>query len=421
VVRIFRSGDPATRDPYDIEKEELTTLVDDLLLRTRALMDGRLDGKRDGDNGENVDSQATASDSASAHHVIAFSGGIDSSVAAALVHAVVSTSSSSMPFSLPASQSLPLSLPSARYHSETATAVLGISPAVPDDQRLLAAEVADAIGIRFEQIHTTEGSDAVYQANDGRACLACKTHLYNNVKGIADYYDPYRSGGGAKDNTNGNTNGNVNINATTTTATSISTTDTWLYNGTNAEDGTDPTRLGLIAASEFGVRSPLEHLSKSTIRKVGRHAFGLPNWDRAAAPCLRSRLAIGVMATQDHLRIVASAEKFVRRELDWDVRKSLRVRILTRNRAVIEAEVDDENDGCNENDNELSDDPDSGHWTLEQLRERLDGGGATTATGLSPWRHYFQNELGFASVDVRRFRSGSVAPKIVRPLPSLRN
>jgi hypothetical protein len=31
-----------------------------------------------------------------------------------------------------------------------------------------------------------------------------------------------------------------------------------LFNGTNAEDKTDPTRVGLKAAEEFGVASPLE-------------------------------------------------------------------------------------------------------------------------------------------------------------------
>lgn len=204
-----------------------------------------------------------------------------------------------------------------------------------------------------------------------------------------------------------------------------------MYNGTNAEDLRDPTRLGLIAASDFNVRSPLEHLSKPTIRLVGKHYFGLPNWDRAAAPCLRSRLAVGVPATSDHLKAVEDAEAYVKHQLGhWDVTKSLRVRILSKNRAMIEVEANDEND------HENSDDSDSAegrrHWTLEEIRDRLEGRRGLVSSNLnlntasnnndddepslSPWKRYFQQELGFASVDVRRFKTGSVAPKLSNSL-----
>ena len=57
--------------------------------------------------------------------------------------------------------------------------------------------------------------------------------------------------------------------------------------------------LGLIAASDFLVRSPLDLVSKGDVRRAARH-LGLPNWDAAASPCLRSRLAIGVEATMSY-------------------------------------------------------------------------------------------------------------------------
>lgn len=41
-----------------------------------------------------------------------------------------------------------------------------------------------------------------------------------------------------------------------------------LYNGTNADDQLDPTRLGLVAASQFEVVSPLGQLTKSEVREV---------------------------------------------------------------------------------------------------------------------------------------------------------
>ena len=64
-----------------------------------------------------------------------------------------------------------------------------------------------------------------------------------------------------------------------------------LYNGTNADDLTDPTRLGLLSAAHHRVNSPVCQLSKLRVRQLAQ-AAGLPNWNLAAAPCLRSRLAV---------------------------------------------------------------------------------------------------------------------------------
>jgi len=353
-----------TAVPYDPEKEDTTILVDDLLRRTRSLMDGNdsLIGRNNNHNNTN-----------SAHHVIAFSGGIDSSVGLALIHRIVSSSS----------------LSSTVYDNESVTAVLGLSPAVPVDQRQLAECVADQIGVRLEQIPTTEGSDEVYVANDGRACFSCKTHLYTCLKSISDQYISFPT------NHNNENNNNVNDNVI-------------LYNGTNADDLKDPTRLGLIAAEEFHVRSPLRYLSKDKVRLVGRH-FGLKNWNYAASPCLRSRLANGVLATHDRLKNVELAERFVRTSLpELDCTRNLRVRILSANRAMIEVDNDDIlNDIQNylsiarNNDNDMEIDDNSNE--------------------ISSWKKYFERDLGFSSVDVRRFKTGSVAtmPKTTKAIPQL--
>lgn len=292
------SSKSTTTTSYSQEIQEATKLTDSLLDFTRTLMNG------------------------SQHHIIAYSGGIDSSVVAALLHRV-------------------------QTPGESVQAVLGLSPAVPSDQVALAEEVARAIGIPLEQIPTTEGSDATYIKNSGEACLACKTHLYTCLNSIAQH---------ASDNSKR------------------------LYNGTNADDLNDPTRLGLIAAERFEVRSPLRHTPKEKVRLVGKH-LGLPNWNYAASPCLRSRLAIGVEAIPQHLQRIERAESYVRGELSLDATHDLRVRLLSHNRAMIEVE--------------------------EQF---LDTAEAT----LEMWQGYFCDALGFASVNVRSFKSGSVA-KVVEP------
>ena len=292
------SKDVTNKATHSLDVQEATRITDSLLDFTRSLMDG------------------------SQHHIIAYSGGIDSSVVAALVHQ---------------SQSA----------GESVQAVLGISPAVPSDQVALAEQVAQVIGIPLEQIPTAEGNDATYIENSGQACLACKTHLYTCLDSIAKH---------------------------------ASRKSKRLYNGTNADDLNDPTRLGLIAADRFDVQSPLKHTPKELVRVVGRH-LGLPNWNYAASPCLRSRLAIGVEAIPQHLQRIERAETYVRNELGLDATHNLRVRLLSGNRAMIEVE-----------------------------EEYLDA----TAVTLDNWRGYFEEDLGFASVDVRSFKSGSVA-KIVEP------
>ena len=349
VTKTFKESNGSSL-AYNPEKEELTTFVDDLLSRTRDLMDNKSGDRANSSGNESIRGK-------SAHHVIAFSGGIDSSVAAALIHRV-------------ASSPVP-SLSSRVYDYEKATAVLGLSPAVPMNQRKLAEEVARTIGIDLEQISTTEGTDDEYIANDGRACLACKTHLYDNLKTISDQYC---------------TSEDIQTEGTMPTI----GMDTILYNGTNADDLNDRTRLGLIAANDFAVRSPLSGLPKERVRAVGRH-LGLPNWDYAASPCLRSRLAVGVEATSGRLRNVDRAEAFVRDQLGqeepggiWDVRRSLRVRILSKNRAMIE--VDDDR-------------------ILQLVESHL-----FQQEGTLVWKTYFEEKLGFAAVGVRKFKTGSVAP-----------
>jgi uncharacterized protein len=281
------------------------------------------------------------------HHIIAYSGGVDSSLVAALL------------FQSQSSQ------------EESVRAILGISPAVPAEQVDLARQVAAHIGISLTEIPTAEGGDEMYIRNNGQACLACKTHLYSTLQAVMNHSL------GGDDTISDNNN---------------SQQQQQLYNGTNADDLQDPTRLGLIAASNFSVQSPIAHLTKAEVRRAARH-LGLPNWNYAASPCLRSRLALGVPAVQEHLQRIERAERFVRQQLSTlstttatatvilDETSNLRVRLLSGNRACIEVD----------------------HDLLEAASQQL----LTTADG--SWQAYFCDELGFASVDIRSFKSGSVS------------
>jgi len=74
-------------------------------------------------------------------NVIAFSGGVDSSLVAALVH---------------------------RAFPMNSVACIGVSPAVPKEQLLLAREVASFIGIKLWETPTNEGEDMRYVENIGK-------------------------------------------------------------------------------------------------------------------------------------------------------------------------------------------------------------------------------------------------------------
>mmetsp|Transcript_38101 Transcript_38101/g.59211 ORF Transcript_38101/g.59211 Transcript_38101/m.59211 type:complete len:292 (-) Transcript_38101:149-1024(-) len=208
-------------------------------------------------------------------NIIAFSGGVDSSLSAALVHKVFPQNSS---------------------------ACIGISAALPQDQLILAREVASSIGIHLQEVRTNEGYDADYIANKGKACYHCKTHLYSSLMAVAEL-------AAAKGNIIG-TDGKEKV---------------ILFNGTNKDDLRDDTRIGLKAAENFKVASPLAEITKDEVRLAAK-ALGLPNWQHAASPCLRSRLAFGVAATKENLERIDKAEAIVRRHLGLGPEVNLRVR-----------------------------------------------------------------------------------------------
>jgi uncharacterized protein len=181
---------------------------------------------------------------------VAFSGGIDSTVVA---------------------QAAQLAL------GERAVAVTADSPSVPRAEIAEAKELARRIGIRHVLIATEELSDPNYVRNDGARCYYCKSELYNKIEARLP-----------------------ELGAAV------------ICSGANLDDRGD-YRPGLTAAAEHAVRHPLQEagFTKAAVRALAR-AWGLPTWDKPAAPCLSSRLAPGVEVTPERTARIEAAEAYLK-------------------------------------------------------------------------------------------------------------
>jgi len=182
--------------------------------------------------------------------LVAFSGGVDSSVVA---------------------QAAAIAL------GEKSFAVTAKSPSVAERDLRIAKETAEAIGIRHEVIETAELNRPGYVANAPDRCFHCKSELYDHLSAIRATYE-----------------------------------SAVIVNGANLDDQGDH-RPGMIAASNAGVRSPLLEceIDKNTLREIARQ-WDIPVWDRPASPCLASRIAYGVSVTPERLKMVELAEDTLR-------------------------------------------------------------------------------------------------------------
>ena len=237
-------------------------------------------------------------------HVVAFSGGVDSSLCAYLVHRAFG----GVGLSRRDGSDGVDGVGELRARKNYAYAAVGVSPSLPSSQLEVARDIARSIGIPLREVFTNEGAVPAYVANEGESCLHCKNELYATLRAVA--LDAGLEKGFEKDDV------------------SPSDVVVLMYNGTNLDDRADPTRLGLMSAAAHGVRSPLRDTPKERVRQLARVA-GLPNWNLAAAPCLRSRLAFGVPALERTLKDVEAAEEAVREILRVRPEENMRVRVLS--------------------------------------------------------------------------------------------
>jgi pyridinium-3,5-biscarboxylic acid mononucleotide sulfurtransferase len=182
--------------------------------------------------------------------LIAYSGGVDSTLVAKIAYDVL---------------------------GDRALAVTAISPSLLPEELIDAQEQAATIGIQQELVKTQELNNPNYISNPVNRCYFCKSELHDTLKPLA-----------------------------------IARGYSYVVDGINADDLQD-YRPGIVAAKERGVRSPLAEVgvSKLEVREISRF-LGLTWWNKPAQPCLSSRFPYGEEITINKLSRVGRAEVYLR-------------------------------------------------------------------------------------------------------------
>ncbi len=179
--------------------------------------------------------------------VVAFSGGIDSSLVAFLAR---------------------------RYlGAENCLAVVGNSSSLKQKDFHGAREFAERHDIPLEIVDTLEMDDPDYRGNPENRCFHCKSELFTQLETVRQ-----RTG------------------------------FRHILGGENLDDHSD-YRPGLQAAAQFKVRGPLAECSinKKQLRKIARY-FELECWEKPASPCLSSRIPYFNEITQEKLQQIEAGE-----------------------------------------------------------------------------------------------------------------
>jgi len=182
--------------------------------------------------------------------LIAYSGGVDSTLVAKIAYDVL---------------------------GDSALAITAVSPSLLPEELVDAQTQAMQIGIKHELVKTHEMDNPDYTSNPINRCYFCKSELHDTLKPLA-----------------------------------IERGYPYVVDGVNADDLQD-YRPGIQAAKERGARSLLAEVgvSKAEVREISR-ALGLAWWDKPAQPCLSSRFPYGEAITVTKLQRVGRAEIYLR-------------------------------------------------------------------------------------------------------------
>ncbi|MDB9489337.1 ATP-dependent sacrificial sulfur transferase LarE [Dolichospermum circinale CS-534/05] len=186
--------------------------------------------------------------------LIAYSGGVDSTLVAKIAYEVL---------------------------GDRALAVTAVSASLLPEELEDAKIQAATIGIAHKIVQTQEMDNPNYTSNPVNRCYFCKSELHDTLKPLAlELGYPY------------------------------------VVDGVNADDLHD-YRPGIQAAKERGARSPLAEIgvTKAEVRQISQQ-LGLPWWDKPAQPCLSSRFPYGEEITIAKLQRVGRAEIYLR-NLGW--------------------------------------------------------------------------------------------------------
>ena len=183
--------------------------------------------------------------------LVAFSGGVDSSLALAV-----------------AARALP---------RESVLAVTSNNETYLPSELEGAETLARSLGVEHLVVNTRELDDPNYASNPTNRCYFCKSTLYSDLARLAS-----EKGYAC------------------------------VVDGANKDDEGD-YRPGRRAAKELGVVSPLSvaGVSKVEVRGLAKY-LGLRSWDKPALACLSSRFPYGQEITPEKLAQVARAEEFLR-------------------------------------------------------------------------------------------------------------
>lgn len=184
--------------------------------------------------------------------MVAYSGGVDSSLLLSVAHELLKS---------------------------RVVAITSSSRVHPQEEIEAAAQIAGEMGVRHIVMETDEMSMPEFTANPDNRCYICKKHLFKAFRKKA---------------------GELGISD--------------ISHGANVDDLQD-NRPGFKAATELGVHAPLldAGFTKEDIRRLAKER-GLPNWEKPAMACLATRIPYGTAITEHRLRMIGSAEDFLRKK-----------------------------------------------------------------------------------------------------------